>query len=268
VRFQSRPPIASLAPRPCARAIFDARRGEVYAAVYDDAAGWSCRKPSPRRRDGWIRCPEGVELVSPDFAPVAASIAASRARDAHRVEAPVPWPPPCPHRLAALAGGRNLRSRPPGRQLRSARSDAETVVERLSRRLRAGARIESKPLDHEAKHMAPPRMGLTARRKMLAAGDDEVHALERLLVRVRERGRRLHHARSITLRRGRRVDQFRPCRFVAVRLVRDRVRLALGPGSAVVSMTVDRNLVSQKSDVGLAARSPRTRGVRPAPLPW
>ena len=80
--------IASFGSAPLRAAIFDARRGEVYAAVYDDA-GRVVMPETVAAPARWLdTLPEGVELVSPDFAPVAASIAASRARDAHRVEAP------------------------------------------------------------------------------------------------------------------------------------------------------------------------------------
>lgn len=80
--------IASFGSAPLRAALFDARRGEVYAAVYDDAGRVVTPETvvAPAR---WLDAlPDRVELVSPDFAPIAAAIAASRARDAHRVEAP------------------------------------------------------------------------------------------------------------------------------------------------------------------------------------
>ena len=80
--------IASFGSAPLRAPIFDARRGEIYAAVYDDAVRVVVPETvaAPAR---WLDAlPDGVELVSPDFAPLDAAIAASRARDAHRVEAP------------------------------------------------------------------------------------------------------------------------------------------------------------------------------------
>jgi tRNA threonylcarbamoyladenosine biosynthesis protein TsaB len=80
--------IASFGTAPLRAPMFDARRGEIYAAVYDDAGRVVVPETvaAPAR---WLDAlPDGVELVSPDFAPLDAAIAASRARDAHRVEAP------------------------------------------------------------------------------------------------------------------------------------------------------------------------------------
>ena len=80
--------IASFGSAPLRAPIFDARRGEIYAAVYDDA-GRVVMPETVAAPARWLDAlPDGVELVSPDFAPLDAAIAASRARDAHRVEAP------------------------------------------------------------------------------------------------------------------------------------------------------------------------------------
>jgi tRNA threonylcarbamoyladenosine biosynthesis protein TsaB len=80
--------IASFGTAPLRAAVFDARRGEVYAAVYDDAGRLVGRETvvAPQR---WLEAlPAGVELVSPDFAPFAAALDASRVRDARRTTAP------------------------------------------------------------------------------------------------------------------------------------------------------------------------------------
>ena len=101
--------IASFGSAPLRAAIFDARRGEVYAAVYDDA-GRVVMPETVAAPARWLdTLPEGVELVSPDFAPVAASLP-------HRARAmpiasklPVPWPPPLP----ASPGSVGRRAKPP-----------------------------------------------------------------------------------------------------------------------------------------------------------
>jgi tRNA threonylcarbamoyladenosine biosynthesis protein TsaB len=80
--------IASFGSAPLRAPIFDARRGEIYAAVYDDA-GRVVMPETVAAPARWLDAlPDGVELVSPDFAPVAAAIAASRARANLLVEAP------------------------------------------------------------------------------------------------------------------------------------------------------------------------------------
>jgi len=80
--------IASFGTAPLRAAITDARRSEVYGAVYDAAGRLVCPETvAPPAR--WLETlPEGVELVSPDFAPFADAIAASRLRDARRTTAP------------------------------------------------------------------------------------------------------------------------------------------------------------------------------------
>jgi tRNA threonylcarbamoyladenosine biosynthesis protein TsaB len=80
--------IASFGTAPLRAPMFDARRGEIYAAVYDDAG----RVVSPETVAAparWLEAlPDGVELISPDFTPFAEPLAASRVRDAHRTTAP------------------------------------------------------------------------------------------------------------------------------------------------------------------------------------
>jgi len=68
--------------------VFDARRGEVYAAVYD-AAGRLVRPETVAAPARWLETlPEGAELVSPDFSSFADALAVSRFRDARRTAAP------------------------------------------------------------------------------------------------------------------------------------------------------------------------------------
>jgi len=80
--------IASFGTAPLRAALLDARRGEIYAAVYDDDGRLVCPETvAPPAR--WLESlPEGVELVSPDFSAFADALAASRLRDAHRTTAP------------------------------------------------------------------------------------------------------------------------------------------------------------------------------------
>jgi tRNA threonylcarbamoyladenosine biosynthesis protein TsaB len=80
--------IASFGTAPLRAALFDARRGEVYAAVYDaDGRLVGAEAVAPPAR--WLETlPEGVELVSPDFSAFADVLAASRFRDARRTTAP------------------------------------------------------------------------------------------------------------------------------------------------------------------------------------
>jgi tRNA threonylcarbamoyladenosine biosynthesis protein TsaB len=80
--------IASFGTAPLRAALLDARRGEVYAALYD-AAGCLVRPEAVAPPARWLEAlPEGVELVSPDFGPFADALAASRLRDARRTTAP------------------------------------------------------------------------------------------------------------------------------------------------------------------------------------
>lgn len=80
--------VASFGRAPLRAAVFDARRGEVYAAVYDGAGRLVCPETvAPPAR--WLETlPAGVELVSPDFSTFADSLAASRFRDARCTTAP------------------------------------------------------------------------------------------------------------------------------------------------------------------------------------
>ncbi len=80
--------IASFGTAPLRAALFDARRGEVYAAVYD-ADGRLVLPETVAPPARWLEAlPEGVELVSPDFSAFADAIASSRVRDARRTTAP------------------------------------------------------------------------------------------------------------------------------------------------------------------------------------
>ena len=80
--------IASFGTAPLRAALLDARRGEIYAAVYD-ADGRLVRPETVAPPARWLEAlPEGVELVSPDFSVFADALAASRLRDARRTTAP------------------------------------------------------------------------------------------------------------------------------------------------------------------------------------
>ena len=58
--------IASLGHAPCARALIDARRGEIYGAVYD-AAGNVVQRESVGKLNAWLASlPLGAEILSPD----------------------------------------------------------------------------------------------------------------------------------------------------------------------------------------------------------
>ncbi len=80
--------ISSFGAAPLRAALFDARRGEVYAAVYD-ADGRTVFPETVAAPARWLEAlPDGVELVSPDFGAFADALAASRFRDAPRTTAP------------------------------------------------------------------------------------------------------------------------------------------------------------------------------------
>jgi tRNA threonylcarbamoyladenosine biosynthesis protein TsaB len=80
--------IASFGTAPLRAAMFDARRGEIYAAVYDDT-GHLVRPETVAAPARWLEAlPEGVELVAPDFSPFADALAVSRFHDARRTTAP------------------------------------------------------------------------------------------------------------------------------------------------------------------------------------
>ncbi len=80
--------IASFGTAPLRAALLDARRGEVYAALYD-AAGSLVRPETVAPLAPWLdTLPQAVELVSPDFSAFADALAASRFRDALRTAAP------------------------------------------------------------------------------------------------------------------------------------------------------------------------------------
>ena len=80
--------IASFGTAPLRAALFDARRSEVYAAVYD-ADGRLVFPETVAAPAQWLETlPEGVELVSPDFSTFADALAASHFHDARRTIAP------------------------------------------------------------------------------------------------------------------------------------------------------------------------------------
>jgi tRNA threonylcarbamoyladenosine biosynthesis protein TsaB len=81
--------IASFGTAPLRAPMFDARRGEVYAAVFDaDGRVVSPETVAPPAR--WLDAlPEGVDLVSPDFNPFTEALAASRFLHARRTTAPL-----------------------------------------------------------------------------------------------------------------------------------------------------------------------------------
>jgi tRNA threonylcarbamoyladenosine biosynthesis protein TsaB len=69
-------------------AVLDARRGEVYGGVYD-AAGNLVRPETVTNFAAWLETlPEGIELVSTDFAPFAATLETSRFAAAPLTTAP------------------------------------------------------------------------------------------------------------------------------------------------------------------------------------
>jgi tRNA threonylcarbamoyladenosine biosynthesis protein TsaB len=75
--------------RPLRATVLDARRGEVYGAVYD-AAAQPVTPETVAPFDPWLATlPEGdLEFVSPDFAPFHAALAGTRFADAPVVTAP------------------------------------------------------------------------------------------------------------------------------------------------------------------------------------
>jgi len=80
--------IASFGTAPLRAPILDARRGEIYAAVYD-AAGRVVHAETVAPPARWLEAlADDVELISQDFAAFSGAIAASRFRDARRTNAP------------------------------------------------------------------------------------------------------------------------------------------------------------------------------------
>jgi tRNA threonylcarbamoyladenosine biosynthesis protein TsaB len=81
--------VASFGTAPLRAAVLDARRGEVYGAVYDGAA----RLVAPEvvaKLPAWLATlpPGELEFVSPDFAPFRAALAGARFERAGLVTAP------------------------------------------------------------------------------------------------------------------------------------------------------------------------------------
>ena len=68
--------------------VLDARRGEVYGAVYD-AAGNAVRREVVAKFPAWLESiPDGVEFVSPDFAPFRPLVSGTRFESAPVTTAP------------------------------------------------------------------------------------------------------------------------------------------------------------------------------------
>jgi tRNA threonylcarbamoyladenosine biosynthesis protein TsaB len=81
--------LATFGSGPRRAVVLDARRGEVYAAVYD-ARGGLAAPETVTRFAAWLEnLPEGeVEFISPDFAPFAAVLPGTRFADAKVTAAP------------------------------------------------------------------------------------------------------------------------------------------------------------------------------------
>ncbi len=81
--------LASFGSAPLRAAVLDARRGEIYGAVYD-SAGRPIAPETVMKLPAWIEClPDGdIEFVSTDFAPFRAALAGTRFERAGIVTAP------------------------------------------------------------------------------------------------------------------------------------------------------------------------------------
>jgi tRNA threonylcarbamoyladenosine biosynthesis protein TsaB len=80
--------MASFGTAPLRAVVMDARRGEVYGAVYDEA-GRAVLPEVVAPFPAWLESlPDGVEFVSTDFAPFRASLTDTRFEDASVVTAP------------------------------------------------------------------------------------------------------------------------------------------------------------------------------------
>jgi tRNA threonylcarbamoyladenosine biosynthesis protein TsaB len=96
--------IASFGSAPLRAAVMDARRGEVYGAVYDAAGAPVCDEVV-MKFPAWLETiPPGVEFLSPDFAPFQNALAGTR-HAAAKVSV-------VPRALAAAIGIIAHRSRP------------------------------------------------------------------------------------------------------------------------------------------------------------
>jgi tRNA threonylcarbamoyladenosine biosynthesis protein TsaB len=80
--------MAAFGTAPLRAVVMDARRGEVYGAVYDQC-GRLLAPEIVARFSAWLEgLPDGVEFVSTDFAPFRAGMAGTRFQDAAVVTAP------------------------------------------------------------------------------------------------------------------------------------------------------------------------------------
>jgi tRNA threonylcarbamoyladenosine biosynthesis protein TsaB len=81
--------LASLSSAPLRAVVLDARRGEVYTALYD-ASGVAVLPESVGAFGAWLeRLPDGeIEFLSPDFSPFVAALAESRFAAARVTAAP------------------------------------------------------------------------------------------------------------------------------------------------------------------------------------
>jgi tRNA threonylcarbamoyladenosine biosynthesis protein TsaB len=80
--------IATFGTAPLRAVVMDARRGEVYGAVYDEA-GRVVLPEAVAKFQGWLdSLPDGVEFVSTDFTPFRAGLAGTRFQDASVATAP------------------------------------------------------------------------------------------------------------------------------------------------------------------------------------
>jgi len=117
--------MASLGSAPLRAAVLDARRGEIYGAVYDDAG----RMVSPEvvaKFPAWLeQLPDRVQFVSTDFTPFRAALAGTRFAGAEIVTAPRALAGAVA-RIAAAAYQRGQASDPAALDANSVRrSDAE-----------------------------------------------------------------------------------------------------------------------------------------------
>ncbi len=74
--------LAWYAAGPLRAAVIDARRGEIYGAVYDAELGELQPERVLKFRDWLDQLPAGVEFVSPNFAPFAAALVGTQFEDA------------------------------------------------------------------------------------------------------------------------------------------------------------------------------------------
>ncbi|SPE34054.1 Peptidase M22, glycoprotease [Candidatus Sulfopaludibacter sp. SbA6] len=80
--------LACFGSGPLRAVLLDARRGEIYGAVYDDAARLVMPEVVSKVAEWLETLPEGVEFVASDFAVVGEALAGTRFEGARRVTAP------------------------------------------------------------------------------------------------------------------------------------------------------------------------------------